>query len=563
MAVADVETPPGAGTVAPRLFSGRTILASGLLAGVIGAYVVLAGLYAAFAERWLIVELLTVSQALLAGTAAVAGWRFAGRDAAAAAPSFAVAGAALAGAVAGLVLGAVVLFAASYNLRWIFVSLSPPLLAGLRFGLSPAASLAVLAGAGAALSAAGALCRRLPRGWRRPLLVGLGAVVAAGLFSSLVQTLLSTNAVTARLGDLLYVYDGLLSSGAALVFAVAVVGAALRGWPAARSGIGRIMPPERWRRRIVVVFGIAVIVAMPVATNQFIAQVMTIVGLYVLMGFGLNIELGLAGLLDLGFVAFFAVGAYTVALLTANGALAVAHLTFWEALPVAMALAAAAGFVFGLPVLRVRGDYLAVATLGLGEIVRVLVLSDMLKPALGGSQGIIDIPRPSIGAFTLASPVEIAYLALAACAAAAWCAWRMQHSWLGRRWLAVREDEDVAQALGIDLVKVKLLAYTIGAAFAGLAGAVFAAMAGAVFPHSFQLLVSINVLALLVVGGIGSFAGVVIGSLALIGTPELLREFGEFRYLAYGIVMVAMMRARPGGLWPAAPHRPRREGRDG
>ena len=145
--------------------------------------------------------------------------------------------------------------------------------------------------------------------------------------------------------------------------------------------------------------------------------------------------------------------------------------------------------------LRVRGDYLAIATLGLGEIIRVLVLSDMLRPLLGGAQGIVNIPKPALFGVSLSTPTALFYLTACFTAVAGYVAFRLQHSGLGRRWLAVREDEDVAQALGIKLVKVKLSAYTMGAAFAGLAGGIFAAMVGSVFPQSFQLLVSVNVLA--------------------------------------------------------------------
>jgi branched-chain amino acid transport system permease protein len=208
----------------------------------------------------------------------------------------------------------------------------------------------------------------------------------------------------------------------------------------------------------------------------------------------------------------------------------------------------------------VRGDYLAVATMGLGEIVRVIVQSDMAAPLLGGAQGILQIPKPRIVGFELADPVQLFYLTLAASAVAAYVAWRLENSRLGRAWMAIRDDEDVAQALGINLVKVKLLAYGLGAAFAGLAGSIFAVMLTSVYPSSFQLLVSINVLALIIVGGMGSLPGVMVGALALVGLPELLREFGEFRFLFYGVALIVMMRVRPEGLWPSATRR--RELRD-
>jgi len=220
-------------------------------------------------------------------------------------------------------------------------------------------------------------------------------------------------------------------------------------------------------------------------------------------------------------------------------------------MPVAVFLSICVGVMFGLPVLGVRGDYLAVATLGLGEIVRVLVMSDFAAPLLGGAQGILQIPKPRIGSFVLSTPVSLFYLTLVCSAVAAFVAWRLENSRLGRAWMALRDDEDVAQALGINLVRSKLLAYGLGAAFAGLAGSIFGAMLTSVYPTSFQLLISINVLALIIVGGMGSLPGVVLGSIALIGLPELLREFGEYRYLFYGAVLVVMMRLRPEGLWPS------------
>ena len=271
------------------------------------------------------------------------------------------------------------------------------------------------------------------------------------------------------------------------------------------------------------------------------------------MGMGLNLELGLAGLLDLGFVAFFAVGAYTTALLTSNADIAIAQLSFWQALPIAVVLSVVVGVLFGIPVLKVRGDYLAVATLGLGEIVRVLVLSDFAAPVLGGAQGVLSIPRPQIGGFEFSDPIDLFYITLVASAVAAYFAWRLENSRLGRAWTAIRDDEDVAQALGINLVNVKLLAYGLGAGFAGVAGAIFAVMLASIFPHSFQLLISVNVLALLIVGGMGSLPGVVVGAAALIGLPELLREFGEYRFLFYGLVI--MMRLKAEGLWPSAAKR--------
>ncbi len=302
------------------------------------------------------------------------------------------------------------------------------------------------------------------------------------------------------------------------------------------------------------------VLLFPMLGGSYAGQVMMLVGLYTLMGMGLNLEVGLAGLLDLGFVAFFAVGAYTTALLTADSPHALAALSYWEAMPLAVMASVGVGVLFGVPVLGMRGDYLAVATLGLGEIVRVIVQSDMAAPLLGGAQGILHIPRPWIGSPRAERSRGAVLPDARASAVAAWCAWRLETSALGRAWMAVRDDEDVAEALGINLVKVKLLAYGLGAAFAGLAGSIFATMLTSVYPSSFQLLISINVLALIIVGGMGSLPGVVVGAVALVGLPELLREFDEYRYLFYGALLIIMMRVRPEGLWPAMARR--REPRD-
>ena len=228
------------------------------------------------------------------------------------------------------------------------------------------------------------------------------------------------------------------------------------------------------------------------------------------------------------------------------------NLTYWQALPIALAVAVLSGVLLGLPVLKMRGDYLAIVTLGFGEIIRLLVLSDWLRPYLGGSHGIQLIARPHIGALELATQQQLYYVILVSCFIAGLIAWRLKNSRLGRAWMAIREDEDVAQALGINPVATKLLAFAMGALFSGLSGTIFAAKLGSTIPGDFGFLVSINVLALIIIGGMGSIPGVVVGALALVGLPGLLREFAEFRLLVYGAVLMAMMLMRPEGLWPEA-----------
>ena len=388
--------------------------------------------------------------------------------------------------------------------------------------------------------------RSCPVGSACAILTGIAAVVAAGLFRDVFASILA-NFIPTRTQRIIFAASGVQAMPAIAIF---VIAAGVSAWRSLRPEAAGIVQGGR-ARRIGIVIMLATLVVLPLITGDFIGQVMILVALYIVMSTGLHVELGLAGLVDLGFVAFYAVGAYTVALLCSQSAIAIADLSFWVALPIAILAAAGAGLLFGLPVLRVRGDYLASATLGLGEIIRVLVVSEMLTPILGGSQGIIAIERPEIGPYILDTPLKLYFFALALAAVIA-LIHLLRASWVGRAWLAIREDEEVAQGLGIDLVAVKLLAYTIGAAFAGAAGAVFAVLIGAVYPHSFQLLISVNLLSILVIGGLGSLPGVVIGALVLIGLPELFREFGEFRYLFYGLALVAIVHFRPDGLLPVS-----------
>jgi branched-chain amino acid transport system permease protein len=230
-------------------------------------------------------------------------------------------------------------------------------------------------------------------------------------------------------------------------------------------------------------------------------------------------------------------------------------LPFWVALPIALVFAAISGILLGIPVLRLRGDYLAIVTLGFGEIIRILALSDMLKPYIGGPQGIMETPPPYFFGVPLSDPRYLYYLILAACLVVVFISLRLNDSRIGRAWIAVREDEDVAQAMGINLVAAKLMAFAIGACFAGVGGAIFAARQGAIFPMDFTLFVSINVLCLIIIGGMGSIPGVITGAFFLIGLPEVLREVDEYRVLAYGAGLVIMMLVRPGGLLPSARRR--------
>jgi branched-chain amino acid transport system permease protein len=469
----------------------------------------------------------------------------------------------LAGVVAGALaaaLPALLAIAMSLvELRHVFVALNRPLLAMLTFHREPAwLGIAGLVALGATLSGAGALFLHLPDGIRRPLAGGLIATGVAGILQELIRPILANSRLTKPLHDLLYTWNGLTLRGAALIFlaTAALVWVWHRNRQRIESALDSLDPRTRRGIRWTYLGAAALLVALfPLFAGNFIGQVLLVVGLFTLMGMGLNLEVGLAGLLDLGFVAFYAVGAYATALLMADSPYALAQLSFWHAMPIAVLISTIVGVIFGIPVLKIRGDYLAVATLALGEIVRVIVLSDAAAPLLAGAHGILQIPRPQIGSFVLGTPVSLFYLTLAASLVAAYVAWRLAESRLGRAWMAIRDDEDVAEALGINLIQVKLLAYGLGAAFAGLAGSIFAVMLGSIYPHSFQLIISINILALIIVGGLGSLPGVAVGALVLIGLPEMLREFGEFRYLFYGLAIIAVMRLKPEGLWPSAARR--------
>ncbi len=535
-----------------RLSGRSAIVRIGLIFGVVAIYLCLVGIVETFKGRWIVSNVLGLGWALLLITGAAGGYIAARRSAPGV--SGVVAGG-LVGLITGVALAALLLVGTWIDLRAMFVNASPGLYALLAFDrdLGPGAGLLLLTEVAAGVC--GALLSLMPQGARRLLLAGPVAALILSLFQDLLQLLLQGQGLPRAVRGFLFDISGPSLRGAAAVCIVTwIITAAWRHWQGTvRARIGELPPVGRRALRWSgIALAVACLLLVPVAGGPFVAQVMVLVGLYTLMGLGLNLEVGFAGLLDLGFVAFFAIGAYTVGLLTSRGEYGLVHFSFWAAIPFAVVVSLVSGVIFGIPVLRVRGDYLAIATLGLGEIVRLLVLSDALRPWLGGSFGILSIPRPVIAGLELSGPRQLYYLTLVASAVVAYVAWRLQFSRLGRAWGAIREDEDVAQAIGIDLVATKLLAYGLGAVFGGIGGAIFAVMLGSIFPHSFQLLISINVLVLIILGGIGSLWGVVVGAVFLVGLPELLREFGEYRFLIYGAVLVAMMLLRPEGLVPSA-----------
>lgn len=299
------------------------------------------------------------------------------------------------------------------------------------------------------------------------------------------------------------------------------------------------------KKRIVVaavMLGLALV--YPFVFDTYQTNIMITALMYVVLGLGLNIVVGMAGLLDLGFVAFYAVGAYSYALLNHHFGLG-----FWMVLPIGGLFAAIAGIILGFPVLRLRGDYLAIVTLGFGEIIR-LVLENWSEFSMGPS-GISNIARPGFFGIEMSLSTSILYMyyiMILFVIVTIFVVNRLQDSRLGRAWIALREDEIACQAMGIDKRKTKLVAFSLGAFWAGLMGVVFAAKTTFINPASFTFLESAIILSIVVLGGMGSIIGVILGALILILMPEYLRALSEYRMLAFGGILVAMMVFRPQGL---------------
>jgi ABC-type branched-subunit amino acid transport system permease subunit len=289
---------------------------------------------------------------------------------------------------------------------------------------------------------------------------------------------------------------------------------------------------------------------LPTQWGSYWNYVMGTVGIYVILGLGLNIIVGLAGQLVLGYVAFYAMGAYTLALLNAPQPHNLMW-GFWIGLVLAIILSAITGILIGLPILSLRGDYLAIVTLGFGEIIRILLQSDMMTSLTGGPRGVLNISGPVILGHSFTSDVDFMYLIIIAVVITVFITQRVQNSNTGRSWVSIREDEVVAKATGVDTFKSKLLALALGAAFAGIGGALFASRSQSTGPEDYSLMVSINVLAVVIVGGMGSVPGIILGSFVLKGLPEILRELDNYRLLVFGALLIVMMIIRPEGIWPA------------
>jgi branched-chain amino acid transport system permease protein len=527
-----------------------------VIGGVCLVLLSLIGMVYAFNQREIVSDVISMGQTLLVFTSAFIAYIAVKRSPARSAGPVLAAGV-TAGLVMAAMLALLILLGKTVNMRQVFINASPALFNLLLFHQENLwAGIGLVLISGALIGALTGLLYLMPSLWRRSLIAGLCSLAVVGMLQDLIAPIIGTWGPFSVLSDWLFSGNGLSIGGAVGLFCAAAAATAI--WsanrPAVSRSIQRMQPgPKRNLKLAAIAVAAMVLLILPHALGLFLSEVLTIVGLYVLLGLGLNIVVGFAGLLDLGYVAFFAIGSYAVAILT-SPELGFFSLTFWQALPFAVLLGIIAGVMLGIPVLKMRGDYLAIATLGFGEIIRILVLSDALRPWLGGAQGIGKITKAQIGEFEFASPQEVYYLLLAGCILVGFISWRLRDSRLGRAWMAMREDEDVAQAMGINLVATKLLAFATGAGFSALSGAIFASKIGSVYPHSFNVMISINILCVISVGGMGSMPGVVVGAIALVGLPELLREFAEYRLLVYGAALVAMMLLRPEGLWPEATH---------
>lgn len=353
--------------------------------------------------------------------------------------------------------------------------------------------------------------------------------------------------------------------GMALVFFFQLVRPQLASIFAKRQqsiSLPHLTPASRRLLMVIIIIGALV---WPFYGGRAQVDLATLVLIYIMLGLGLNIVVGFAGLLDLGFVGFYAVGAYTYALLFHW-----AGWGFWSSLPAAGAMAALFGYLLGFPVLRLRGDYLAIVTLGFGEIIRLLLIN--LYPITGGPDGISSIPKPTVFGYVMARRApegEITFhdlmgwkfanvdviiylyiLALLLALVTLFVSNRLIRMPIGRAWEALREDEIACRSLGLNPTGIKLSAFTIGAMFAGFGGAFFAARQGLVNPESFTFIESALILAIVVLGGMGSQLGVILAAVLLTVVPELARMFADYRMLIFGLVMVVMMAWRPQGLLP-------------
>jgi len=546
-----------------------SIVRAGLVGGVSALFVSLVGLYTRFADLELVGEQITLGRVLIPAPALVAAYvvtrpRFVGGERRPIVLGGGLAVGTFTGAVTGAVFALAVWFADWFGvdrIRQVFVQVTEPLIDFLTFDKGVPAGLAILVVLCLAGGAIGGFERTAPASIRTPAAVGVLTVLALGLLQRIVPIILIQLGIEA---DWLYTPStrGLTWLGAAGIFVVAAAANVLwtRGGARAGQRVRTTIQEAPAAKLGLLVVTLSLLSVLPLLLGTVISEVLGQVMVFVLLGIGLNIVVGYAGLLDLGYVAFFAFGAYTTGLLTGallnttTGAaepVLSADLNFYVAVWIVALMAAGLGLLIGAPILRLRGDYLAIVTLGLGEIVSIITASRWAQPLIGGPQGMRGVTNAEIlGLNFQKDPQAFYYLALAFVLLALFVSWRLAASRVGRAWTAMREDEQVADAMGISTIKYKLLAFAMGGAIGALGGSLFAVNIGSLSPSSFGILISITALAVVVLGGLGSLPGVVVGALVLIGLPGLLREFEEYRLLIYGGALVAIMVLRPQGLIP-------------
>ena len=469
----------------------------------------------------------------------------------------------LTGAIGGAGLTLLMLGIENFDIRDPLINWSPQLLEVLAFGARDLNS-GVWIGIGGALGLVGAGLHLIPESLRRGASYGFFTVLALAIFEPALDDM-SEGFRLEWLVELIFEKRGGLKLWPAIILFVLIglISVVTKG--KAKNAVAQFREQEKSQKKktSVVLFGIvaALGIVLPIFMGTYVNSLLANVGIFLLLALGLNIVVGLAGILDLGYVAFFAVGAYTTAVLTSElSPFFAPGMTWVLSLVFVVILAGLTGLIIGAPVIRMRGDYLAIVTLGFGEIIRLLFLSDFLKPYFGGAQGILGVPGIDLGVVYISGTDTrgIFYLVLFFCAIAVYVSWRLQASRLGRSWMAIREDEQVAEAMGINTVNSKLMAFVVGAVLASFAGAIMAARVGSVFPNSFMILISIVILVVVIVGGMGSIPGVFVGAFVLIGVlggpkqPGLLQEFGSLKLLVYGMLLVYMMLQKPEGLVPSA-----------
>lgn len=295
-------------------------------------------------------------------------------------------------------------------------------------------------------------------------------------------------------------------------------------------------------RLITVALLIITALLVPQFANSYLLEILTNTWFYIVLCLGLNIVVGYAGLLDLGYAAFFAIGAYTTGILSSHFGM-----NFWLTLPFSVFFSAVSGIVIGGPTLRLRSDYLAIVTLGFGEIIRIAARNLSIT---GGASGLIGIERPYLFGIYLSKIHHFYYLFFTLVILAIIVSYRLHYSRLGRAWQYIREDEDAAEAMGINRVQIKLYAFVIGAIFGGVAGSFYAIKMTAISPETFVFTQSAMILLAVVLGGMGKIPGVIVGACALVLFPEIFREIGQMRMLLFGIVLLIIMIFRPQGIWP-------------